>query len=166
MTRSEPLAPTPIEQLLDAETRDLASTRAQFWEATKKIDPAKTPRQVMEGISQDHPTKDSLISDTRDMLEEIRQFVVDHDIVSVPSEERARVIETPRFYRFATAAMNSPGSFEKVAKEAYYYVTPVETSWSAEKQEEWLRHLDRKSTRLNSSHGYISYAVFCLKKKK
>src|SRR5688572_32004113 len=34
----------------------------------------------------------------------------------------------------------------------------------------WLvrecRHLDRKSTRLNSSHSQISYAVFCLKKKK
>src|SRR2546422_8464950 len=33
----------------------------------------------------------------------------------------------------------------------------------------WLRSCvtpDRKSTRLNSSHGYISYAVFCLKKKK
>src|SRR5687768_18086126 len=32
----------------------------------------------------------------------------------------------------------------------------------------WLHSLgaDRKSTRLNSSHGYISYAVFCLKKKK
>src|SRR2546422_4329546 len=29
-----------------------------------------------------------------------------------------------------------------------------------------LNSLDRKSTRLNSSHGYISYAVFCLKKKK
>src|SRR2546429_4136426 len=29
-----------------------------------------------------------------------------------------------------------------------------------------VTHLDRKSTRLNSSHGYISYAVFCLKKKK
>src|SRR2546422_7571100 len=32
-------------------------------------------------------------------------------------------------------------------------------------QLEWAT-LDRKSTRLNSSHGYISYAVFCLKKKK
>src|SRR2546422_2072763 len=34
--------------------------------------------------------------------------------------------------------------------------------------ERWLPsfYLDRKSTRLNSSHGYISYAVFCLKKKK
>src|SRR5687768_17663270 len=29
-----------------------------------------------------------------------------------------------------------------------------------------IRLSDRKSTRLNSSHGYISYAVFCLKKKK
>src|SRR5256884_1735086 len=34
--------------------------------------------------------------------------------------------------------------------------------------ERWVRSVreDRKSTRLNSSHGYISYAVFCLKKKK
>src|SRR2546429_2127926 len=31
---------------------------------------------------------------------------------------------------------------------------------------EKLVFIDRKSTRLNSSHGYISYAVFCLKKKK
>src|SRR5687768_17822725 len=33
---------------------------------------------------------------------------------------------------------------------------------------DWVRLAkgDRKSTRLNSSHGYISYAVFCLKKKK
>src|SRR2546422_4765510 len=30
----------------------------------------------------------------------------------------------------------------------------------------WHALSDRKSTRLNSSHGYISYAVFCLKKKK
>src|SRR2546422_8370050 len=32
--------------------------------------------------------------------------------------------------------------------------------------DETMKYGDRKSTRLNSSHGYISYAVFCLKKKK
>src|SRR2546429_5201264 len=32
-------------------------------------------------------------------------------------------------------------------------------------KESLICHKDRKSTRLNSSHGYISYAVFCLKKK-
>src|SRR3989440_1359136 len=31
---------------------------------------------------------------------------------------------------------------------------------------EWVMNTDRKSTRLNSSHDQISYAVFCLKKKK
>src|SRR2546429_4244522 len=36
---------------------------------------------------------------------------------------------------------------------------------SRERQKQ-LEEADRKSTRLNSSHGYISYAVFCLKKKK
>src|SRR5687768_17646682 len=39
---------------------------------------------------------------------------------------------------------------------------PVLTHLAVDRQ----AHLDRKSTRLNSSHGYISYAVFCLKKKK
>src|SRR6266550_8465999 len=38
-----------------------------------------------------------------------------------------------------------------------YYVVPRDAGLVA---------ADRKSTRLNSSHGYISYAVFCLKKKK
>src|SRR2546422_3996735 len=36
----------------------------------------------------------------------------------------------------------------------------------AEDRGEFELEQDRKSTRLNSSHGYISYAVFCLKKKK
>src|SRR2546427_7874358 len=40
--------------------------------------------------------------------------------------------------------------------------------WKAARQfaHAFLRDLDRKSTRLNSSHSQISYAVFCLKKKK
>src|SRR2546429_4002533 len=37
------------------------------------------------------------------------------------------------------------------------------TQWH---REHLKQQVDRKSTRLNSSHGYISYAVFCLKKKK
>src|SRR2546422_1118212 len=40
------------------------------------------------------------------------------------------------------------------------------TPWSSKPPGLPRRSRDRKSTRLNSSHGYISYAVFCLKKKK
>src|SRR5256884_4521856 len=45
---------------------------------------------------------------------------------------------------------------------------PLTVEGVQEGRYEMLREseVDRKSTRLNSSHGYISYAVFCLKKKK
>src|SRR2546422_7695122 len=42
----------------------------------------------------------------------------------------------------------------------------VEAEFRGEVDPQLLDERDRKSTRLNSSHGYISYAVFCLKKKK
>src|SRR2546422_3763398 len=42
----------------------------------------------------------------------------------------------------------------------------LSTSFRSETQATDSSRRDRKSTRLNSSHGYISYAVFCLKKKK
>src|SRR5947207_12501155 len=45
---------------------------------------------------------------------------------------------------------------------------PMRTSFSSTKKKEWVLNWhgkDRKSTRLNSSHTVISYAVFCLKKK-
>src|SRR5256884_1194512 len=54
----------------------------------------------------------------------------------------------------AAAAMNRPCCPDSRMREAR---CTVERASSTE---------DRKSTRLNSSHGYISYAVFCLKKKK
>src|SRR2546429_6261501 len=44
------------------------------------------------------------------------------------------------------------------------YPAPPPSHW--QDASSYLYASDRKSTRLNSSHGYISYAVFCLKKKK
>src|SRR2546422_1139271 len=55
----------------------------------------------------------------------------------------------------------------------YWGTYQLTRPWSAVFLGEWTtadrefeEEIDRKSTRLNSSHGYISYAVFCLKKKK
>ena len=63
-------------------------------------------------------------------------------------------------------------AFKIVAKEPVFMATglPTETLETLIQDyyetHDHLKGLDRKSTRLNSSHGYISYAVFCLKKKK
>src|SRR2546422_7005736 len=45
-------------------------------------------------------------------------------------------------------------------------VEPIRGGPAGTHDQQFSRPSDRKSTRLNSSHGYISYAVFCLKKKK
>ncbi|TMA07248.1 MAG: DUF885 domain-containing protein, partial [Methanobacteriota archaeon] len=132
MIFAEHLAAIPLDRLTAVGQRDLRANQAAFEETAKKIDPATPAKKVLERMERDHPTADRLIEDTRRMLEEIRTYLIEHDIVTVPSEERAKVIETPRFYRFATAAMNSPGSFERLAKDAFYYVTPVEDSWTPE----------------------------------
>src|SRR2546422_3217772 len=58
-----------------------------------------------------------------------------------------------RLRRGLDAFLFQPGKDEIIERIA----SPVRLLYS--------RRLDRKSTRLNSSHGYISYAVFCLKKK-
>src|SRR2546422_6979449 len=50
--------------------------------------------------------------------------------------------------------------------ESWRLTTNKRRSIGRELLEKVLANSDRKSTRLNSSHGYISYAVFCLKKKK
>src|SRR2546429_6250282 len=47
----------------------------------------------------------------------------------------------------------------------YYFLPPIYSLGAKPGEMPRLIILDRKSTRLNSSHGYISYAVFCLKKK-
>src|SRR3989442_6368576 len=52
--------------------------------------------------------------------------------------------------------------------DGYIHGFRVEVVDSADRElpDELIHHLDRKSTRLNSSHVRISYAVFCLKKKR
>src|SRR2546422_4382500 len=65
-----------------------------------------------------------------------------------------------------TTLFRSPSRLE-LAEEVEHHLREVAVvRGGAEEPLEAARGEDRKSTRLNSSHGYISYAVFCLKKKK
>src|SRR2546422_4552473 len=77
-------------------------------------------------------------------------------------------------FQILTMLLAHPGEVvtrEEVRKKLWPNDTIVEFDHSINAAMQRLRlalgdSADRKSTRLNSSHGYISYAVFCLKKKK
>jgi uncharacterized protein (DUF885 family) len=138
--RYDEMVDMPLDELLAKGEANLEKDYAAFVETAKKIDATKTPKEVMASLADDHPSADALIPTVRGSLEDARKFVVEHGIVTVPSEVRPRVEETPPFNRSGSfASMNTPGAYETKATEAYYYVTPVEPEWDAKHKEEHLR---------------------------
>ena len=151
MLAGELVSLTP-EGLLAIGVQELKREQERFAAAAKAIDPNRKPVEVFAAIQHEHPTPASLISDTARNLEAIRQFLIDHDIVAVPSKIRAVVAETPPYLRQAFAMMCSPGPLEKNSSQAYYYVTPVESSWTDAQKEEWLTSFNYYTTDVVSIH--------------
>jgi uncharacterized protein (DUF885 family) len=141
------------DALLQLGMNELRKTQAAFAETARIIEPGQTAIEVFKAIQKDHPTPESLIPDTARNLESIRQFLVDRNLITLPSEVRATVKETPQFLRATSfASMDTPGPFERKATEAYYYVTPVEKEWSAAQKEEWLTAFNFYTTDVVSIH--------------
>lgn len=148
---SEMVNYTP-EQILEIGMQQLKKEQKEFEETAKIIDPTKSAIEVYKDIQKDHPTAEGLIPDTRVNLEAIRQYLVDNDIVTIPSEVRVLVKETPQYARATSfASMDTPGPFEK-STQAYYYVTPVENDWSEDQKEEWLTAFNYYTTDIVSIH--------------
>src|SRR5438094_857933 len=155
------------EELLELGLRELRSKQQAFADAARLIDPNQKPIEVFRAIQKDHPTEQSVIPDTAKNLEMIRQFLIDHKIITLPSSVRAKVMETPQFLRATSfASMDTPGPFETKATEAYYYVTPVEPDWPPQQKEEWLTAFNYYTTDIVSVHeAYPGHYVqfLCLK---
>jgi uncharacterized protein (DUF885 family) len=153
MLREGELITQSPEEVLQIGLAELSREQALFAETAARIDPTQKAIEVFNQIQSDHPTAQGLIPDTRKDLEAIRKFVIDHHIVSIPSEVRPRVEETLPFDRAGSfASMDSPGPFETKATEAYYYVTPVEANWTAKEKDDWLRAFNYYTSDVVSIH--------------
>ena len=130
---------TPLEQLLKVGYDNLHENQKAFSDTARQIDPGKTPQQLLEELGKDHPAPDRLLQTTRDLLTGLREFIEKSHIVTVPSQVLPIVEETPPFMRALTfASMDTPGPYEKVAKEAYFNVTLPEKDWEPKRVEEFM----------------------------
>ena len=129
----------PLPRLLQIGYDQLHKDQAAFAETARRIDPHKTPEEVLKELETDHPGADNLLSSAQLQLDGLRQFLINKKIVTVPGGAQAKVAETPSFQRATTfASMDTPGPYELKATEAYYFVTLPDRSWLKEKQEEYL----------------------------
>jgi uncharacterized protein (DUF885 family) len=152
MLRAELIDLSP-EEILETGLRELQAEQRRFAQAAAAIDPTQKAIDVFKVVQHEHPTAADLIPYTRKDLESIRRYVIDHRLVTIPSGVRARVEETlPPFRSTTFASMDTPGPFEQKAKEAYYYVTPVEPDWPPSQAEEWLTSFNYFTTDIVSIH--------------
>jgi uncharacterized protein (DUF885 family) len=130
----------PLDRLLEIADKDLTKNQAAFTGTARRIDPSKTPEQVLAAVQADHPPASKLLSVTQAELDSVGRFMTDHHIVTVPKAAPARVQETPPFLRATTSAsMDIPGPFETVATEAYYNMTLPDPRWSAKETAEFMQ---------------------------
>jgi uncharacterized protein (DUF885 family) len=136
----EEMVDIPLDRLLGIGEANLRRDQEAFRAVARTIDGTKTPAEVMRSLSADHPMEADLIPSARRTIEKVRQFLVDRKIVTIPSEVRPTVLETPPFARNGSfASMDTPGAYETKATEAFYYVTPPEKDWDAKQKEQHLR---------------------------
>jgi len=136
----EEMVDAPLDRILAIGEANLEKDYNAFIETARKIDPSRKPEEVMKSLSDQHPTDASLIPDAKKTVEGIIQFIRDKKIVTIPSEVRPTITETPPYARSGTfASMDTPGPYETKATEAFYYVTPPEKDWDAKHKEEHLR---------------------------
>jgi uncharacterized protein (DUF885 family) len=129
----------PLDSLLTIAEADRQKNEAAFQATAKEIDPKVPAAKVLTSLQADHPAPGKLLETTQATLDSLRQFLVDHHIITVPAGDPAQVKETPPFMRSTTSAsMDTPGPFEPAKLEGRYNMTLPDSRWPKAKQDEFM----------------------------
>jgi uncharacterized protein (DUF885 family) len=140
----EEMVDIPLDRLLAIGYDDLRTNQRRFAETAARIDPIKTPQQILAEMEKDHPPADKLLDAFRDTLGGLTKFIEEHKIVTIPSPVPPILEETPPFMRALTfASMDTPGPFETVAKEAFLNVTLPEKDWPKDRVDDFMGAFNR-----------------------
>jgi uncharacterized protein (DUF885 family) len=130
----------PLDELLAIAEEDLRKNQAAFADTARRIDPKRTPMQVLEAVQANYPPASKLLAVTQSELDALGRFMSDRKLITIPKAPPATVQETPPFLRATTSAsMDIPGPFETVATEAYYNMTLPDPKASAQATREFMK---------------------------
>jgi uncharacterized protein (DUF885 family) len=134
----------PLDKLLEIGFADLHKNQQHFNALAKELEPGKAPSAVLEDLGADHPAPDQLLNSFRATFDSLISFIRSHHIVTIPSEVRPILEETPPFMRATTfASMDTPGPFEKHATEAYFNVTLPDKSLTPKEVEGYMHSFNK-----------------------
>ena len=126
------------DRLLTIAMRELQKTQDEFRRVAARVN-GGDPVAAWQKTKADHPPAGKLVSVAEEQLAELADFIRQQRIITLPEGAPVAVRPTPRFYRWTAASMWTPGPFESRPVRAFYYITDVDPSWPAERQDEHLR---------------------------
>jgi uncharacterized protein (DUF885 family) len=140
MVRDEHMLEADADQIERTGHELIAETRKAMAEAAARIAPGTDAAALLKHLRNRHPEAGELLNAYRAAMNASRQFVIDHDLVSVPAGEALDIQETPPFSRptMPFAAYVSPGPFEK-QQQGIFWVTPVDPDLPEDQRETRLR---------------------------
>ncbi|HJY38951.1 MAG TPA: DUF885 domain-containing protein, partial [Steroidobacteraceae bacterium] len=136
MVRMTENVTTSIDRLEEIGRADMERNLAALDEACKKFAPGVSIDACIEKMNADKPTGGA-VDGAREQLSQLRQFIVDHEVVTIPGTEEAKVMEAPAYRRQNFAYINIPGPYEKNLPSVYY-IAPPDPSWSKAEQEAYV----------------------------
>lgn len=89
-------------------------------------------------VKDEKPAADAVLAEASAQADEMRKFVIDHDIATIPSDDIAEVRESPPFMRWNIAFLSGPGPFEEKQIPSFYYISPPDPSWPEDKQRAYI----------------------------
>jgi uncharacterized protein (DUF885 family) len=127
---------TPLARIEQIGRADLERNLATLASACKAYAPGKSIQFCVNKVGADKP-RGGAVNGARSQLSELRQFIVDHRIVSIPGTEQALVEEAPAYRRQNFAFINIPGPYEQNLPSVYY-IAPPDPQWSKAEQDAYV----------------------------
>jgi len=126
----------PLEKLEAMGWDDLRRNQMALGEACAEFVPGETIHQCVARMASRKPPGGS-VKAAANQLKELKAFVLDKNLVSIPGTEEALVAESPPYARSNFAYINIPGPFEK-SQPSVYNISPPDPRWTEEVQQAYI----------------------------
>ncbi|MCG8422705.1 MAG: DUF885 domain-containing protein [Proteobacteria bacterium] len=138
MLREKEAIDITLERLAAVGEADLQRNLAAVKIAARRVDPSRNPNSVVWAVAGEKPPGDKVIATATEQSARLRQFLIDRDIVTIPSDDLAEVRPSPPFMRFNSAFLRAAGLFEKQSLPSFYFISPPDPSWPEEQQRGYI----------------------------
>jgi uncharacterized protein (DUF885 family) len=109
-------------------------------------------RRVLDRLADDHGQADGLVAEIKAAALEIKDFIRQQSIVTLPEPDQCRIVEMPQFMRGNSVAYLNPAPPLDLKASSEYAISPPPADWSPQRVESFLREYNRAMLKILTIH--------------